>query len=103
MTPFHLVLWCYLGLLLAVGLVGFLKAGSRASLVASALLGLPLALAALDGFGAGASTQVARIWVQVLLVIFTLRAMAARRFWPHGLMALSSLLASGLLAGWAEP
>ena len=101
MNSFDQVLWCYIGLLLAGGLVGFLKAGSRASLIASTLLALPLAVAALDGFGAAASTKVARIWMQVLLVLFTLRWYKKRRFLPFGLLALASLIASGLLAGWA--
>ena len=35
MNSFDQVLWCYIGFLLAGGLVGFLKAGSRASLIAS--------------------------------------------------------------------
>lgn len=101
MNPFDLVLACYIGLLLAGGLVGFLKAGSRASLIASTVLALPLAVAMLDGFGASASTQVARIWMQVLLVLFAWRWYKKRRFLPFGLLALASLIASGLLAGWA--
>lgn len=100
MTPFDLALWGYVGLLLTGGLVGFLKAGSRASLIASSVLALPLAVAALDGFGASASPQVARLWMQVLLVLFAWRGWQKRRFMPWGLLALAALIASGLLAGW---
>jgi uncharacterized membrane protein (UPF0136 family) len=101
MNPFDLVLLGYSGLMLAGGLIGFVKAGSRASLIASIVLALPLVVAALDGFGAAASTQVARLWMQVLLALFAWRGWQKRRFMPWGMLALAALIASGLLAGWA--
>jgi len=101
MNPFDLVLWGYSGLMLVGGLIGFLQAGSRVSLIASIVFALPFVLAAVDVFGVKASSQVARVWMQVLLVLFFCRWWQKRRFMPSGLMALASLIASGLLAGWA--
>ena len=43
-----IILWVYIVLLLAGGLMGFLKAGSKISLITSAAFALPLALCALN-------------------------------------------------------
>lgn len=47
MTP-NIVLWIYIALLVAGGLMGFLKAKSKMSLIMSLAFALPLTLCALD-------------------------------------------------------
>ena len=44
----YVILWVYIGLLFLGGLIGFFKAGSKASLIASTVFGAILALFALD-------------------------------------------------------
>lgn len=63
------VLWGYLVLLLAGGLVGWLKAGSRASLVASAGCAIPIAAVALGAL----PLLVARVEMGFLVAFFGVR------------------------------
>ena len=102
MTNFNIVLWTYIGLLMTGGLIGFLKAGSKASLIASCLCAAPLVLAALDAFGHTASPKVARVLIGILFGMFAYRWWGKRKFMPSGLMALASLAASVLMAGLGE-
>lgn len=77
------ILWIYIGLLVAGGLAGYLKAKSKVSLITSAAFALVLAACALR-------------WVQVfwlpslimglLIVVFGIRLAKTRKFMPSGLM-----------------
>jgi uncharacterized membrane protein (UPF0136 family) len=90
------ILWVYIVLLLAGGLMGFLKAGSRISLITSAAFALPLALCALKVVP---PYPVAPILVGLLAVVFGIRFAKGKKFMPSGLMlALSVLVLAGLLA-----
>ncbi len=89
MTP-NLILWIYIGLLMAGGLMGFLKAGSKASLIASSAFSLVLALCAL-GIIPGAHT--ANAVLGVLVVFFGMRFAKSKKFMPGGMMAVASAIA----------
>lgn len=68
--------------------MGFLKAGSKASLIASSVFALPLVLAALGVIPA----IVANIVLGILLVYMALKFSKSRKFMPSGLMAILSAL-----------
>lgn len=99
MTNFEWVLWGYIVVLLAGCLVSYFKAGSRVSLLTSCLIAAFLAIAAWGIFGITASHRVARFIVGCLFCLFGYRSWVSRKFMPCGLLALTSLATSGLLAG----
>jgi len=92
MTAPIIVLWVYIVLLVAGGLVGFVKAGSKASLIASSAFALPLVLAALDIVPA----LVAEAVLGILLVFMGMKFAKSKKFMPSGLMAILSLVALAL-------
>jgi len=86
-------------LVLAGGLMGYRKAGSRASLVsglASAVVLLAAASLIFKGNPLGA--RLAMAVALLLLVFFATRWLKGRKFMPAGLMVLSSAIALALLA-----
>lgn len=85
----QIVLWIYIVLLVAGGLTGFLKAGSKASLIASVISAIPLVLAALGVV----PPLVADVCLGLLLVMFGKKFAKGRKFMPSGLMALLSAAA----------
>ena len=102
MANFDIVLWGFIVVLLTGGLVGYFKAGSRASLLASGLIAALLAFAAWGFFGATTSRPVARFIVGCLFYFFGYRSWVSRKFMPNGLIALIALATSGLLAGFDD-
>lgn len=89
MTAPIIVLWVYIVLLEAGGLVGYLKAGSKASLIASSVFALPLILAALGILPAVAADGV----IAFLLVFMGVKFAKSKKFMPSGLMAVLSAVA----------
>ena len=87
------VLWIYIVLLMAGGLVGFFKAGSKASLVASAAFAAALIVCA---SGVIFQPHVADIILAVLLVFFAIRLAKSKKFVPNGLMLAVTLGALAL-------
>ena len=87
------VLWVYIVLLVAGGLVGFLKAGSKASLIASVSFAAALILCAI---GVIFQPHVADIILAGLLVFFALRLTKTRKFMPNGLMLVLTMAALAL-------
>ena len=83
------VLWVYIVLLVAGGLFGFLKAGSKASLIASASFAAALILCAI---GVIFQPHVADIILAVLLVFFAMRLTKTKKFMPNGMMIVLTLL-----------
>jgi uncharacterized membrane protein (UPF0136 family) len=97
--PFHslvidlktsvIVLWVYIVLLLAGGLMGFLKSGSKISLITSAAFAVPLALCAQAVIP---MYPIAPILLGLLVLMFALRYSKRRKFMPTGLMAAVTTL-----------
>ena len=89
MTAPIIVLWVYIVLLVAGGLIGFLKAGSKASLIASSVFALPLILAALGIV----KPMVAEVVLGILLAYMGMKFAKSKKFMPSGLMAILSAVA----------
>ncbi len=90
-----IILWVYIVLLLAGGLMGFIKAKSTVSLVTSALFAALLALCATAVIR---PFYIADILVGLLLVVFGVRLAKGRKFMPSGLMlGLSAAVLAALL------
>jgi uncharacterized membrane protein (UPF0136 family) len=87
------VLWIYIVLLLVGGLIGFLKAGSKVSLIMSASFAAALVLCAADIIF---KAYVADILMAALLVVFAIRLAKTRKFMPSGLMLVLTLAALAL-------
>ncbi len=87
-----IVLWVYIVLLLAGGLMGFIKAGSKISLIVSSVFAAALALCAT---GIIHPFYVADILVGCLLLVFGMRFAKGKKFMPSGLMLI---LSAGTLA-----
>lgn len=77
-----IILWIYIVLLVAGGLMGFIKAKSKASIIASTVFAVPLVLAALGVIPSFA----ADVTLWVLLIFFGIRFGKSRKFMPAGLM-----------------
>ena len=92
MSP-NKVLWIYIIVLVLGGLIGFLKAKSKVSLIMSVSFAAALSLCA-----AGIIFQpyVADILLAVLLVVFAIRLVKTKKFMPAGLMLVISLAALAL-------
>lgn len=86
MTP-TTVLWIYIVLLVAGGLFGFLKAGSKMSLLTSLFFAVLLSLCAIGTIG---EPLVADILLMVLIVFFGMRFAKKKKFMPGGLMCVLS-------------
>jgi uncharacterized membrane protein (UPF0136 family) len=84
------ILWIYIALLIVGGLIGFLKARSKASIIASVAFAIPLALCAA---GIIKPAWIADIILIFLAVFFGIRFSKSKKFMPSGLMALLSLAA----------
>ena len=82
------VLWIYIVLLVVGGLVGFFKAGSKASLIASTAFAAALILSTL---GVILQPHAADIILAVLLVFFAMRLGKSKKFMPNGLMVVLTL------------
>jgi uncharacterized membrane protein (UPF0136 family) len=89
------ILAVYLVLLVAGGLMGYLKAGSKVSLVTA--LGFAAALA-LCGYGpVPHGPKLVAMLQAVLLAVFGVRYLKTRKFMPAGLMVL--VTAAALVLG----
>lgn len=82
------LLWVFIALLVAGGLMGFLKARSKASLVASLGSAIPLALVALGRLPGAVAVGV----LIVLQAVFFLRLRKTGKFMPSGLLLGLSIL-----------
>ena len=94
MQTMAMMVWVYGGLMAVGGVIGYLKVGSKASLISG--VGFGLALAA-SGYGVWRGSRESLIASAVIaalvIVIFAMRVLKTRRFMPAGLLALLSLAA----------
>lgn len=94
----HVVLWIYIGLLVAGGLIGYLKAKSRVSLIMSSVFAMALAVCAL---GFVSQRAVPDALLGALLLVFVMRLAKTRKFMPAGLMLL--VTAAALVVVLVQP
>jgi len=88
-----LVLWIYIVLLVVGGLIGFLKAGSKVSLIMSVVFAALLSLCATRVIF---QPYVADILLAALLVVFGMRLAKTKKFMPSGLMLILTVAALAL-------
>ena len=84
-----IILWVYIALLIAGGLMGFIKAKSKASIIASTVFAIPLILAAVDVI----PTTAADILLAGLTIMFGAKYFRSWKFLPGGMMGIASLVA----------
>jgi len=95
------ILPVYIVLLLAGGLMGYLKAGSKVSLITSAVFAVALGVAGYAPLPYG--PQVILALLILLLVVFAVRLFKTRKFMPAGLMVILTVVALLLLYGSGLP
>jgi|SRR5438034_823678 len=97
MTP-NTILWTYIVLLVAGGIMGLLKAGSTTSLYTSLGFAAVLSLCAMNII---TGRQMPDFILIALLFVFGARFAKSRKFMPMGLMIIATIVA---LAGryWAK-
>ncbi len=83
-----ILLWVFIALLVAGGLMGFLKAKSKASLIASMGSAVPLALVALGQLPGTVAVGV----LIVLQAVFFIRLRKTGKFMPSGMLLGVSVL-----------
>jgi uncharacterized membrane protein (UPF0136 family) len=92
------VLWAYIILLLAGGLIGFFKGKSKVSLVTSAVFAALLVLTTLRGvFQPGFALGLANVTLVLLLLVFAVRLGKTKKFVPSGLILVATVLVLALL------
>jgi uncharacterized membrane protein (UPF0136 family) len=91
------ILWIYIVLLLVGGLIGFLKAGSKISLITSSVSAALLVLTAMPGvFTPIFRRNLADVIMAALLVVFAIRLTKTKKFMPSGMMLVLTLVALAL-------
>jgi uncharacterized membrane protein (UPF0136 family) len=91
------ILWIYVVLLLVGGLIGFLKAGSKVSLIASAVSAALLIIASIPSLlQPGIRDILVQTILAALLVIFAVRLTKTKKFMPSGLMLILTLVTLAL-------
>ena len=92
MNP-NTILWIYIALLVVGGLIGYLKAGSKASIITSVFFAALLSLCARKGIlDAHFASTLANIILAVLLVVFGWRLSKSKKFMPSGMILVLTLV-----------
>lgn len=84
----QLIVWIYVALLVVGGLMGFLKAGSKVSLIMSVAFAIPLAVTALGGL----PVAVAQIVPGLVALVMGVRLAKTKKFMPAGMTLIFSVL-----------
>ena len=87
------ILWVYIVLLVIGGLFGYLKAGSKVSLIMAVSFAAILSLCAARVIF---QAYVADILLAALLVVFGMRLTKTKKFMPSGLMLILTVAALAL-------
>ncbi len=82
------ILWIYIVLLVIGGLIGFLKAKSKMSLITSVAFGAVLAFCALDKW----PIEIAWGVLSFLALFFVMKFMKGKKFMPSGMMSLLTIV-----------
>jgi len=93
MTTGQIVLWVYIALMMVGGLMGLIKAGSKASIIASSIFAAVLALFALNIL----PFRYCWIILFVLLLFFGKKFLKGKKFMPSGMMAVLTIVTMVLL------
>jgi uncharacterized membrane protein (UPF0136 family) len=88
MTP-ELILWIYIVLLVIGGVIGFVKAKSKPSLIASSIFAVALALVNLRIVEV---KNLADILLSLLIVVFAMRYAKTKKFMPAGMMIILTVV-----------
>lgn len=80
-----IVLWIYIVLLVAGGVAGFVKAGSKPSLIAASVFAAALVLCQLQVLR---PAWVVDLLLGLLVVVFVIRLVKTKKFMPAGLMVI---------------
>jgi uncharacterized membrane protein (UPF0136 family) len=88
------VLWIYIVLLVVGGMIGFLKAGSKVSLIMSVAFAAALALLATNIISG--PYYLVDLLLCVLLIVFAMRLSKTKKFMPAGLMLVLTIAALAL-------
>ena len=92
------ILWAYIVLLLAGGLIGFFKAKSKVSLITSAVFAAILILTTLRNvFKPAFALTLADVTLVVLLVVFAVRLAKTKKFMPSGLILIATVVVLAVL------
>jgi uncharacterized membrane protein (UPF0136 family) len=91
------VLWVYIVLLIVGGLFGYFKAGSKVSLITSAVSAAILVLCTL---GFVFQPYMANVVMALLLVVFAIRLTKTKKFMPSGLMLVLTVVTLALRQLW---
>lgn len=87
------ILWIYIILLLVGGMIGFLKAGSKISLITSATAAALLVLTTIQGlFSYSLRSGLADAIMAALLIVFAIRLAKTKKFMPSGMMMVITIL-----------
>jgi uncharacterized membrane protein (UPF0136 family) len=93
----NMILWIYIVLLLVGGMIGFLKAGSKISLITSSVAAALLVLTAMPGvFTFTFRRNLADGILAALLIVFAIRLTKTKKFMPSGMMLVLTLAALAL-------
>lgn len=88
----HTILWIYIVLLVAGGVMGLVKGGSKVSLITSVAAAVPLILCNLGVMRFDVST-----WILVaLILVFAWRLAKTKKFMPAGLLIILTTVALAL-------
>ena len=91
------VLWIYIVLLVVGGLIGFLKAKSKVSLIMSVAFAAVLVLAAIPNLlDVNFARILANVLMAALLVVFGMRLTKTKKFMPAGMMLAVTIAALAL-------
>jgi uncharacterized membrane protein (UPF0136 family) len=90
----HKVLWIYIILLVVGGLIGFLKAKSKISLILSVAFAAVLVVTAIPNLlPPNTARTLADVLMVALLVVFGIRLAKTKKFMPAGMMLIITLIA----------
>jgi uncharacterized membrane protein (UPF0136 family) len=91
--------WVYGVIMILGGIGGFVRVGSKASLISGVGFGLVLLVSGLGVWQGSQSCLVAaEVIALLLLVLFAIRYAKKRRFMPAGMLAVLSLVAAVMFA-----